>query len=436
MTYQRIRYNAYPAPGEYSSGKEYTERLRVQQSIPWPAYTVDVRDFGATGNGVADDTKAIQAALDALPTVSDATWLYSPRGGTVRLPAGVYVLSSTLTLPRGCTLMGDGSECTILLYTATTGDGVSFQRPNVAESRLPLICLSGFTVAVKHGVTHTSGSLVHIDSADSTPGLASRIEVDDVYCYAGYEGFRLRNIQGGFVRHCHAAGCRASGFVFRGFSTLLQMTDCYSSGNVSHGFDISGWAYCSAVACASDSNTGDGWHIEQQSGDGSQYSNDFQVGSEQSINALFTVNGLHGGRIEVFGIAGSTTVDGISLTNCQGVTLYPWIETNATATGYPLKITDSGTTYGITVVGGFLGTFASGAHRLSGAALVTFLNGNGDSSSTMGGQLKTVASTTSHAGFNLPSGTAPTSPADGDMWYDGTNVKFRVGGTTKTFTLT
>lgn len=34
------------------------------------------------------------------------------------------------------------------------------------------------------------------------------------------------------------------------------------------------------------------------------------------------------------------------------------------------------------------------------------------------------------------SGTAPTSPVDGDMWYDGTNVKFRVGGTTKTFTLT
>ena len=33
-------------------------------------------------------------------------------------------------------------------------------------------------------------------------------------------------------------------------------------------------------------------------------------------------------------------------------------------------------------------------------------------------------------------GTPPTSPVDGDMWYDGTNVKFRVSGTTKTFTLT
>jgi hypothetical protein len=44
-------------------------------------------------------------------------------------------------------------------------------------------------------------------------------------------------------------------------------------------------------------------------------------------------------------------------------------------------------------------------------------------------------STTSKAGFRLSAGTAPTSPVSGDMWFDGTNVLFRVGGTTKTFTL-
>ena len=51
------------------------------------------------------------------------------------------------------------------------------------------------------------------------------------------------------------------------------------------------------------------------------------------------------------------------------------------------------------------------------------------------GKVTTVASATGGAGFNLPSGTAPTSPADGDMWYDGTNLKFRVGAATKTVTL-
>jgi hypothetical protein len=46
------------------------------------------------------------------------------------------------------------------------------------------------------------------------------------------------------------------------------------------------------------------------------------------------------------------------------------------------------------------------------------------------------AATTAKSSLNIASGAAPTSPQDGDMWYDGTDVKFRVGGSTKTFTLT
>lgn len=45
------------------------------------------------------------------------------------------------------------------------------------------------------------------------------------------------------------------------------------------------------------------------------------------------------------------------------------------------------------------------------------------------------AATTGISSLRMTSGTAPSSPVDGDMWYDGTDVKFRVGGTTKVFTL-
>jgi hypothetical protein len=45
------------------------------------------------------------------------------------------------------------------------------------------------------------------------------------------------------------------------------------------------------------------------------------------------------------------------------------------------------------------------------------------------------ASTTAKASLRIPSGTAPTSPVDGDIWYDGTNIKMRIGAVTKTFTL-
>jgi hypothetical protein len=52
------------------------------------AQTVSIKDFGAVGDGVTDDTAAIQAAIDE---VCDAG------SGTVFMPAGVYLITSTLT---------------------------------------------------------------------------------------------------------------------------------------------------------------------------------------------------------------------------------------------------------------------------------------------------------------------------------------------------
>ncbi len=52
---------------------------------------IEVRDFGAVGDGVADDTAAIQAALDAKP-------------GSVFFPPGTY--RCNLTLQTGTNMVG------------------------------------------------------------------------------------------------------------------------------------------------------------------------------------------------------------------------------------------------------------------------------------------------------------------------------------------
>lgn len=46
-----------------------------------------------------------------------------------------------------------------------------------------------------------------------------------------------------------------------------------------------------------------------------------------------------------------------------------------------------------------------------------------------------IGSETTQASLRIRSGVAPTSPNDGDIWFDGTDLKMRVGGVTKTFTL-
>lgn len=61
---------------------------------------VSVKDFGAKGDGVTDDTAAIQAALDA--SVASVT-----NNKVVFLPAGDYIVS-TIYIPVGASLTGDG----------------------------------------------------------------------------------------------------------------------------------------------------------------------------------------------------------------------------------------------------------------------------------------------------------------------------------------
>lgn len=63
--------------------------------------TVSVKDFGAVGDGVADDTAEIQAAL---ATVS--------AGGGVYFPAGTYRVTALLTIPAGVIVYGDGMTAT------------------------------------------------------------------------------------------------------------------------------------------------------------------------------------------------------------------------------------------------------------------------------------------------------------------------------------
>jgi hypothetical protein len=49
------------------------------------------------------------------------------------------------------------------------------------------------------------------------------------------------------------------------------------------------------------------------------------------------------------------------------------------------------------------------------------------------GKVNTVASVTAHAGFNVPHGTAPTSPVNGDVWTTTSGLFMRQNGTTQQY---
>jgi len=72
---------------------------RVVEAEPPPAIgreAIDVRRYGAKGDGRSDDTKAIQAALETAKSGSPICWV----------PRGIYRIEGALTVPPGVTLCG------------------------------------------------------------------------------------------------------------------------------------------------------------------------------------------------------------------------------------------------------------------------------------------------------------------------------------------
>jgi polygalacturonase len=87
-----------PFTGAVTSG--YTVQDKLSQ-------TVSVKDFGAVGDGVTDDTAAIQAALNGISS------------GVVFIPGGLYNVTS-LTLPDGVSLVGEGAYTSVLRETSAS----------------------------------------------------------------------------------------------------------------------------------------------------------------------------------------------------------------------------------------------------------------------------------------------------------------------------
>lgn len=81
---------------------------------------VDVKDHGAVGDGKSDDTKALQKALSAVPA----------RGGTVRFPAGRYLVPfGGLVCEKPISVMGDGMGTSAIVMTAGTGVCMQLDSP-------------------------------------------------------------------------------------------------------------------------------------------------------------------------------------------------------------------------------------------------------------------------------------------------------------------
>jgi hypothetical protein len=127
---------------------------------------INVRDFGAAGTGNADDTEAIQRALDEIYNRRSNT--VSPRTRRViRFSAGIYRITRDLKLPPYTTLEGDGKSSVTLSFVGskaklTTSIGGNPADLNTAVEYPSNIHIKGLTFK-----TNTDADIFGIDSASN-----------------------------------------------------------------------------------------------------------------------------------------------------------------------------------------------------------------------------------------------------------------------------
>lgn len=101
---------------------------------------VSVKDFGAVGNGVADDTAAIQAAITSFTGGLTGVGLYFPKG--------IYVTSSTLIIgdKQNMYMVGEGVNTTVIKPTISVPVVFSFGSSSTANqgiSGMKILCSAG-----------------------------------------------------------------------------------------------------------------------------------------------------------------------------------------------------------------------------------------------------------------------------------------------------
>jgi len=85
----------------------------------WLDQFATVKDFGATGNGLTDDTAAINRALNQLYCQQSNPQIRR----SLFFPAGVYRISGPINIPPYATLYGEGPDNSIIQMVASGGSG-------------------------------------------------------------------------------------------------------------------------------------------------------------------------------------------------------------------------------------------------------------------------------------------------------------------------
>jgi len=153
---------------------------------------ISVKDFGAKGDGVTDDTIAIQAAITSLQTT----------GGCVCIPTGTYVVSNTITIPSKVSVTGSGTASTVISATLAMTNLQDVFYANGSS----FVSLSNLSILGNTNGTNGAGSGIHLKSGSNN-------KVSNVYIENTTQaGIRLEEQNDSSVTLCTLSFCGRTGY--------------------------------------------------------------------------------------------------------------------------------------------------------------------------------------------------------------------------------
>lgn len=391
--------------------------------------------FGATGDGATDDTTAIQNGL---------TYINAIGGGTLYFPEGTYKVTAYLTLSPN-TLVRGASRIASVITTAIAGGGGANAHENLRNGSvfvslspinsstavhiniedIGIACTNGANVGA--GFYERGGTFVHLHHVRFS-GFKYHAVLDQTEL-AEIELCDFENPTTGCVWLVNSSDLNAGASTE--FTNRISIGRCqFNTGVAAYGIIDDGG---NAHSFVDNNYNGCLHHIRAAGVTGLKISGgEFESAAEANI------------RFESTSLAGTGVGSCISVYIGGGAEIVPASGKNCIIAFSLANIVLDSVYFGNTAVVKFNGTAntnaiyafncfnAGGGATFDGLATNHFETGSDGTSFKVRTNLpiNSVASAAGSAGLNMPHGTAPTSPVDGDVWTTTSGLFARVNGAT------
>ena len=265
---------------------------------------LNVKDFGAIGDGITDDTQAFDDAIAYGESLITGKTLITATNTELAayalyIPSGCYIIKHTLTFNKvanqevgaiyentsSCVrLYGEGLSSILNFEFASAGDGLVFEGNFVSVENIKISSVPGSAIVLKGWGFNLKDVFVN----DTT---------NTAFLFMAHTFI-------GRLDHCIAFHAQ-NGFYAFGFSTSLVFTNCYANGCSDYGFGLGvnmGCVYSTLTSCAVD-----GGKYPYTFGPGSQITM-ISCGHEQStVGSVIQLSGAGNLIVEGFYDYNSTT---------------------------------------------------------------------------------------------------------------------------------